>query len=258
MTLDGLLRAEGFALLLETARCLGLVVSAPLAWSVAPDRVRAALVVALAVVAHGQGGAPDPARGVVACGVDVVSELGLGLCMGLVVRIGVSVSELVGEQLAPAMGLGVAQLFDPRTHVQSSALSTIFRHLAVLIALVSGAHRWVIGALLASFHEVPLGSADPVASLPELLDLFARAVASGVRIALPVLAILFLVQVALAFVSRAAPAMQIFSVGFAVTLIVGGVVIVTALPDMSRELARLSAGWGREIETVLAAARSAP
>jgi flagellar biosynthesis protein FliR len=69
-----------------------------------------------------------------------------------------------------------------------------------------------------------------------ILALTSQSVEAGVRIALPTVAVLFMVQIALAFIARAAPALQIFSVGFAVTLGVGMLVIVVSLPDTVRLL----------------------
>jgi flagellar biosynthetic protein FliR len=77
------------------------------------------------------------------------------------------------------------------------------------------------------------------------------ALATGVRLALPVVAVLFMVQIALGFISRAAPSMQIFSIGFAALLITGGVVLVMALPDIGRELIADFSHVGDRIETVV-------
>lgn len=85
------------------------------------------------------------------------------------------------------------------------------------------------------------------------MRLVATAISSGIRIAIPVLALLFITQVALAFISRAAPAMQIFSVGFAVTLTVGAVALILILPDIGRELIVEMSYVGRQLEQVAAA-----
>ena len=75
-------------------------------------------------------------------------------------------------------------------------------------------------------------------AVPMLVDISAAALRVGLQVALPVLGMLLLTQVALAFVSRAAPSMQIFSIGFAVSTIVGGVCLLLALPSMGRMLLR--------------------
>jgi flagellar biosynthetic protein FliR len=83
------------------------------------------------------------------------------------------------------------------------------------------------------------------------------ALASGVRVAIPFIAILFMAQIALAFISRAAPAMQIFSVGFAVTMATGGLVMILVLPDLGFELLGEVSRSGSKIETLLTTVQGA-
>ena len=230
---------EGRALvfLCVLSRISGLVVVAPGPWSVAPQRVRAAFVILLAFVAtlsplgHGSELSERPLTVVLA----IVSDFAIGACMGMTVRLVVAVSEVAGEFIAPQLGIGVAQLFDPHQHTSETPVGAIFRHLALLIAVLVGLHRQVLGALLGSFSVIPPGElVDSGRAGGAILALTTQSVEAGIRIALPTVAVLFLVQIALAFIARAAPALQIFSVGFAVTLGVGLLVIVTSLPDSAR------------------------
>jgi flagellar biosynthetic protein FliR len=75
---------------------------------------------------------------------------------------------------------------------------------------------------------------NPGRAAAGILALTAGCVEAGLRIALPTVAVLFMVQIALAFIARAAPALQIFAVGFAVTLGVGLIVVIVSLPDIAR------------------------
>ena len=124
------------------------------------------------------------------------------------------------------------------------------------MALIAGLHRVVLSGLLASFKAIPVGSlTNPALTAPVVLAMTTDALASGVRIALPFIGVLFMCQVALAFISRAAPAMQIFSVGFAVTMAVGALVMVLALPDVGYELLAEVGRSGNKIETLLVTAQ---
>src|SRR5690606_32134749 len=128
-------------------------------------------------------------------------------------------------------------MFDPMTGQSDSVLTRLFRSLALLLGLAAGVHRYIIGGLLLSFQRVPVGSAlRPDLSAPYLLRLTADVLEIGVRLALPVIAVLLMIQVALAFVSRAAPAMQVFSIGFVVLFLAGGLVLAMAMPDIGQEL----------------------
>ena len=230
---------EGRALvfLCVLARISGLVVVAPGPWTVAPLRVRAAFTVLLAFVAT----LSPLARGIelsekpLTVALAITSDFAVGACMGMTVRLVVAVSEVAGEFIAPQLGIGVAQLFDPHQHTSETPIGAVFRHLALLVAVLVGLHRQVLAALLGSFHVLPPGElVDPGRAGGAILALTTQSVEAGIRIALPTVAVLFMVQIALAFIARAAPALQIFSVGFAVTLGVGLLVIVVSLPDSAR------------------------
>jgi flagellar biosynthetic protein FliR len=256
--LDSLLRAEAGTFALETVRCAGVIIAAPLAWLSAPLRVRGGLVLLLAFAAHAQSGSnlsPPPMEQMA---FSAGSEFMLGLGIGFVVRLFVSVAEMAGDHIAPMMGIGAAQLFDPQTKNMQNVLVTFLRNFAVLLGLIAGIHRVVLGGLLASFKVVPVGSlSNPALETPVILAMTTEALASGVRVAIPLIAILFMTQVMLAFISRAAPAMQIFSIGFAVTMATGGLVLVLVLPDLGFELLGEVSRTGSKIETLLSAVQGA-
>ena len=233
--IEALLQTEGRMFVLECARISGLIVAAPLAWLNAPLRVRAALVLTLAFVVHGTNDASSVPIELLEVVWVMVTEFALGAAMGLVVRFIVAMSEVAAEAIAPMLGLGVAQLFDVGSHSNQNILTSILRHVSVLIALAIGVHRVLLHALLSGFKVLPVGSAHvPTGGLRVIWELSGQVLLVGARIALPMLAILFVVQITLAFVSRAAPQLQIFSVGFAVATVVGLATLILVLPDISR------------------------
>ncbi len=253
-TLDSLLREEAVAYALEAVRLAGMVIVAPLSWTAAPARVKAALVMLLALAAHGQSApSAEVADSLVRLTLGVGSEFVLGAAIGFVVRLVVAAVEIAAEQIALMMGLGIAQIFDPQLHGSHNVLSGIFRNFALLIAVAVGLHRVIIAALLESFRVVPVAALANLAGYGStFVTLGAQIFSTGLRLAMPVVAILFMTQIALAFVSRAAPAMQVFSVGFAVTLGVGAFVLLLTLPDLAYEVAAdMSQVLGR-VEDLLA------
>jgi flagellar biosynthetic protein FliR len=252
--LDALLRAEAGTFALETVRIAGVVIAAPLAWLSAPLRVRGGLVLLLAFAAHAQSTSSLSPPPLEQMAFSAGGEFMLGLGIGFVVRLFVSVAEMAADHIAPMMGIGAAQLFDPQTKNMQNVLVTVLRNFAVLLGLIAGIHRVVIGGVLASFKVVPVGTlTNPALETPLILAMTTEAMATGVRVAIPFIAILFMAQIALAFISRAAPAMQIFSIGFAVTMATGGLVMVLVLPDLGFELLAEVARSGSKIETLLSA-----
>jgi flagellar biosynthetic protein FliR len=258
ISLDALVRAEAGTFALETIRITGMVIAAPLAWQSAPVRVRGGLVLLLAFAAHAEVGAGLTSPPFEQMAFSVGSEFMLGLGIGFVVRLFVAIAEIAADLIAPMMGIGAAQLFDPQTRSMQNVLSTLLRNLAVMLGLIAGVHRLVIGGVLASFKVVPVGSfANPALETPVILAMTTDALATGVRVAIPFIAILFMTQVALAFISRAAPAMQIFSIGFAVTMATGGLIMVLVMPDLGFELLAEVGKSGGKIETLLSAVQGA-
>ncbi|MBN1606948.1 MAG: flagellar biosynthetic protein FliR [Polyangiaceae bacterium] len=249
---DSWLFAEILAFLFACTRATGIIVAAPLSWATAPARVRVVLVLLLGLAGYSQRPAVDPGLARQSTLVPLVTELGIGLAMGFVVRLAIAAAEITGELMAPLMGIGAAQMFDPATHTPENVLAKILRNFAVLLALLVGVHRVLLEGLLASYRVLPIGSSlDPSRAFPSILALSNQALLVGARIALPLLAILFMTQVTLAFIARAAPAMQIFNVGFAVTLSVGGLVLVMIMPDVGHGLLADLSHVGIRIESVL-------
>lgn len=258
-SLDGLLRAEIFVYLLECARIAGVIIVAPLAWVNSPVRVRIILVILLGFVAHAMADkAIAPGTAMEAAG-QLPIEFVIGFAMGFVVRLVLSAAEICGEIMSPAIGLGVATAFDPTTHSTQSVISSVLRQLMVMVALIIGVHRVLLGGLLSGFRLLPVGtSATPARLLPAIVELSSLAITSGLRIALPLVAVLYMTQIALAFIARAAPQMQVFNVGFAVMLAVGMFLFAAILPDISHSFVIELSQTGPRIEEMLMALGAAP
>jgi flagellar biosynthetic protein FliR len=237
---------------LEVTRISGVIIAAPLAWSSAPPQARVGLTLALALAIHSAAPASLHTQDIVAVLSAVPFELMVGLAMGMVVRFALAAVQVAADVFSPMLGFGVASLFDPHAQVTESPVAQLLRQLAILFALILGLHRVAIGAVLESFRLLPIGAVlRPGAATEGLLEASTAAIAAGARLAMPIVAVLLVIQVALAFVSRAAPAMQIFSVGFAVTLICGSTVLVLALPDMGTSIVEELSHVGPRIERIL-------
>jgi flagellar biosynthetic protein FliR len=258
--LEVLIRNEAALVVLEAIRISGMVIVAPLGFTQAPTRVKVALVVLLTLAGHGEFGQTPVAEGPLeGLAFSAASEFVLGVAIGLVPRLIVGAVEIAGEQIAPMMGMGVAQIFDPMAHSSQNVVTSILRNLAMLLGVLVGLHRVVIGAVIGSFRAVPAGSIGSTSNLTELmLNLTGDAVSTGVKLAIPLIAVLLVTQVALAFVSRAAPAMQVFSIGFAVTTGVGALLLMATLPDFGYDVAAEMSRAGERIEALVLAVKKEP
>jgi flagellar biosynthetic protein FliR len=253
--LELLLRNEAATLLLEAARISGMVIVAPLGFTQAPNRIKVALVILLTLAAHGDFGTVPVSEGPTEALIFSAGfEFLFGVAIGMVPRFLIGAVEIAGEHVAPMMGIGVAQMFDPSSHTSQNVLTSLLRNLAILLGLLVGLHRVVIGAVLGSFRAVPAGALHAPQNLTEImLAVSAEAFVTGVKLAIPMIAVLLMTQVALAFVSRAAPAMQVFSVGFAVTTAVGALLLILVLPDMGYDIAAAMSHVAQRIEALVLA-----
>ena len=156
----------------------------------------------------------------------VVQQLMIGFAMGLAIRVVFSAIEMAGHIMGLQMGLGFATFFDPQNSAQVPVMGQFLGIVAMLLFLAINGHLLVITALVESFQVLPIGL-HPLASEGwRTLALWGGEIfRGGVMIALPVIAVLMMVNVALAILTRAAPQLNIFAVGFPLTLAVGFVVI---------------------------------
>lgn len=165
----------------------------------------------------------------------VIQQVGVGLAIGFAVRIVFSVFELAGQIVGFQMGLGFAAFFDPSTSAQSSAMGRFYANMAALLFLAVNAHVVVLMAVIRSFEAFPVDQNFMQAlEKMKLHTLGAELFASALWIALPVIGMLMFANLALGIVSRVAPQMNIFSVGFPVTLGVGLIGVAATLPMLDQ------------------------
>lgn len=170
----------------------------------------------------------------------VVQQVGIGLAIGFTVRLVFAAFELAGQVVGFQMGLGFAAFFDPASSAQSSAMGRFYANMAALLFLVLNGHLMVIMAVVHSFKTFPVDQnfLQALTSM-RLYSLGADLFASAFWIALPVVAMLMFANLALGVVSRVAPQMNIFAIGFPVTLAVGLIGVAATLPMLEQPFAAL-------------------
>ena len=170
----------------------------------------------------------------------VVQQVGIGLAIGFTVRLVFAAFELAGQVVGFQMGLGFAAFFDPASSAQSSAMGRFYANMAALLFLALNGHLMVIMAVVHSFAAFPADQnfLQALASM-KLQTLGAELFASAFWIALPVIAMLMFANLALGIVSRVAPQMNIYAIGFPVTLAVGLVGVAATLPLLEQPFAAL-------------------
>ena len=229
-------------LLWPLTRILGLIAAAPLFGNTSvPATVKVSLGVLLAlIVAPAVPALPATDPMSMAGLLIVVQEMLVGLAMGFAVRIVFAAVEMAGEISSLTMGLGFATFFDPATQGRSSAISQFLALLATTMFVAVNAHLVLLSALVESFSTLPV-SAQPVygGGFKQMADWGAKIFSTGVQLSLPIVAALLITNVALGILTRAAPQLNLFGIGFPITLGVGLLVIAMTLPYLATPVQNL-------------------
>lgn len=169
-----------------------------------------------------------------------IQQVFIGLSIGFAVRLIFASMELAGEVVGFQMGLNFAAFFDPTINSQSSAMGRFFSQMSLLLFVATNAHLLVIGAFVDSFRSFPVG--QPLVAALSQLQLFRMGgdiFASAFWMALPVVGMLLFTNLALGIISRVAPQMNIFAIGFPITLGIGMLGVALTLPLLDQPFAAL-------------------
>lgn len=184
---------------------------------------------------------PASARGLAT----LFNQIAIGTMTGLSLQVITSATVVAGQAISSSMGLSLANLIDPSLG-NVPVVSQLLLIVATLIFLALGGHLVLVGFLVESFRLLPVGSALPgLDSVGNLLRWSSMMFLGGVMIALPILALLMIVNIGLGVVTRAAPSLNIFVVGVPFTIAVGFLVLVMAIPAIG---ARIEWLWLRGFE----------
>lgn len=160
----------------------------------------------------------------------MLQQLMIGYGMGLVLRLAFSATEMGGHIMGLQMGLGFATFFDPQNGTQVPLLGQFLGVMAMLLFLSFNGHLMVIAALVESFHTLPIGEFVAVKNWKALALAGSNVFSWGLLISMPVLAAVMMANAALGVLTRAAPQLNIFAVGFPITLGLGFFVLAFSLP----------------------------
>lgn len=161
----------------------------------------------------------------------LVQQILIGLAMGTVFLIVFQAFIIAGHIIAMGMGLAFAQMVDPGTGVSSPIVSQYFSIIVTLLFLAMNGHLLIIQVVVDSFEYLPIGVHFlNQESLRTLVEFGSYMFSAGVLVALPAVTALLLINVSFGVVTRAAPALNIFAVGFPVTLLTGLVMLSLTTP----------------------------
>lgn len=218
-----------------TTRILGLLAIAPPFGSASvPMLVKVLLGVLIAAVIAPDVPIPAALDPMSMTGLLVLAQqLVIGLSMGFAMRIVFGAVEAAGEFTSSTMGLSFAAFFDPQTQGRTSVVSQIFSLLATMVFLSLNGHLILLQVMAESFHTLPI-TAQPITSegFHQLGLWGARVFSMGLQLSLPLVIALLITNFALGILTRAAPQLNLFGIGFSINMIAGFILIGFGLPYM--------------------------
>lgn len=171
----------------------------------------------------------------------VAHQILIGACMGFMLQLLFNAFIIGGQIIAMQMGLGFASMVDPQNGVTVPVISQFYLIFVTLVFISLDGHLILIQVLAESFVTLPvLPTGFPNTSFRDIVGQASWMYASGVLVALPAIGSLLMVNLAFGILSRAAPQISPFSIGFPMTIILGFGVIYFTLPAASNHLVNMA------------------
>lgn len=167
-------------------------------------------------------------------------QIGFGIMMGLAVRILFEVLALTGLILSMQMGLSMAMMMDPGSGDSTSLLGHLFWIMSALLFFSLNGHLITLAILVDSFTLWPVGSGLYQLNITVLLQLFGWMFGAALLVALPAVIAMLLVNLTFGVATRSAPSLNLFVLGFPMTLLLGFVCVFLTLSQTGLQFATLA------------------
>ena len=181
----------------------------------------------------------------------VLQELAIGLCAGLTLTIIFASVGLAGEQIAASSGLSFAIQVDPNGGGQSAVLSQILTLFLLVIFFALNGHLMIIAIMINSYSLVPIG--EPLVyqvMIQTGIDAAGIMYAYAANIMLPIIAVLFIINLAIGIITKSAPQLNLFSFGFPITIFSVFVLLILSVAPLAWSFSDLLETVMRIIDTL--------
>jgi flagellar biosynthetic protein FliR len=225
--------------LLALARTVGFVlVAPPFNTRAVPAQIRAVIALALAVPLCTWTSADPPILGSNEFIVQSLLQIAMGVALGFFVMLAVAAIQTIGDLIDVAGGFSISIGNDPLLLVQSSVMGRLHQLIAITLLFVGDGHLVVLQGLSRSFQLMP----TPVINIESLAKAVTAGVSelflSAIQITAPILAALLIADLALGLLTRAAPALNAFSVAFPLKIMLSLLLIGLILTQIPGALSR--------------------
>lgn len=223
------------------ARILALIASAPVIGNPSvPARIKIGLGLLIAVLVAPLVPIPADITPASANGLLILAQQVLiGLAMGFAMQIVFHAAEMAGEFVGLQMGLGFATLYDASVPGMVPIIGQFLGIVVSLAFLAVDGHLLLVSSLVQSFQVLPLAPLSAPTGLRALAEWGGSIFSFGLALSLPLLAALLITNLALGVLTRAAPQLNIFAVGFPLTILIGFLGLALALPYFAPTLEQM-------------------
>jgi flagellar biosynthetic protein FliR len=164
----------------------------------------------------------------------ILQQILIGLIIGFTVQLVFSAVITGGQIVAMQMGLGFSLMVDPQNGSQSPVLSQFYIVMVMLIYLAINGHLVLLEVLAESFKSMPISAQGLVADdFMQVVRWGTNIFAGGLAISLPAIASLLVVNIAFGVMTRSAPQLNVFAIGFPITMLLGFSLVMVTLPNIS-------------------------
>lgn len=164
----------------------------------------------------------------------IAQQLFVGLALGFILRIVFSAVDLAGQVSGLTMGFGFATFFDPQSGGTSTVITTLFTMLFALVFISLDGHVLMVVILIESFTSLPVNFGLGSLNGMDIVRSGALIFSLGLQLSMPIIATLLITNMALGVLTRSAPQLNIFGIGFPITIGVGLLVILLILPSYAQ------------------------
>ena len=214
-------------------RIAAMMMAAPIFGArVFPTRVRIAIALVLSLVIAPMLPAGPHVDGISLQNLNIIAQqILIGVSIGFAIQTVFQSLVIAGETIANSMGLGFARMMDPANGVQVPVVSQFLIIMATLLFVVLNGHLMLIHLVVQSFEIIPVGAQGlSQASLWKMANIGSLMFAGGLMVAIPAVTALLVVNIAMGVVTRAAPQLNIFAVGFPLMILLGFIFLAASAP----------------------------
>jgi len=230
-----------------------------------PNRIKLGVALTLSVIMlilHGQTAMQRPiAHDFWQLAAMIGMEFVVGLLLGFAAELMMNALRLAGEMISMQMGLSISGVLDPVAGIQTPVIGQAYVMFAMMLMLILNVHHHLLWALDRTYYWLPLGKVIlghgglmPGLLASRFLALTGEMMTMGLLVAAPTMGILFVTEIAIAFVAKVMPQMNVFTVSIPLKCALGMLLIAVSFPNVAQLLERQDATMVRQLMLLFARA----